>query len=260
MKEEIAEKIRLFYVAMTRCKEKMILVTSLTDKEKNKVNNLVEDNIRLKYKSFLDILNSIKENIKEYIVDIDLDKINLTKDYNIIKENNYEILIQKNNIKLDKRKIEINTNIEEEKHFSKETNKLITKEEYKNMEFGDYIHYLLELIDFKNPNLENIDNFYKEKINNFLNQDILKNINNANIYKEYEFIEEINNESYHGIIDLMLEYNDHIDIIDYKLKNIEDKAYINQLNGYKNYMEKKSNKKTNIYLYSILENRVEEVK
>ena len=34
MKEEIAEKIRLFYVAMTRCKEKMILVTSLTDKEK----------------------------------------------------------------------------------------------------------------------------------------------------------------------------------------------------------------------------------
>ena len=260
MKEEIAEKIRLFYVAMTRCKEKMILVTSLTDKEKNKVNKIVEDNIRLKYKSFLDILNSIKENIKEYIVDIDLDKINLTKDYNIIKENNYEKLIQKNNIKLDKRKIEINTNVEEEKHFSKETNKLITKEEYKNMEFGTHIHYFLELIDFKNPNLNNIDNFYKEKINNFLNQDILKNINEANIYKEYEFIDEINNESYHGIIDLMLEYKDHIDIIDYKLKNIEDKAYINQLNGYKNYIEKKSNKKTNIYLYSILENRVEEVK
>ena len=58
----------------------------------------------------------------------------------------------------------------------------------------------------------------------------------------------------------MLEYKDHIDIIDYKLKNIEDKAYINQLNGYKNYIEKKLNKKTNIYLYSILENRVEEVK
>ena len=139
-------------------------------------------------------------------------------------------------------------------------NKLITKEEYKNMEFGTLIHYLLEIIDFKNPNLNNINNFYKEKINNFLNQDILKNINDANIYKEYEFIDEINNESYHGIIDLMLEYKDHIDIIDYKLKSIEDKAYINQLNGYKNYIEKRLNKKTNIYLYSILENKVEEVK
>ena len=110
------------------------------------------------------------------------------------------------------------------------------------------------------PNLENIDTFYKEKINNFLNQNILKNIKEANIYKEYEFIEEVEEESYHGIIDLMLEYNDHIDIIDYKLKNISDTSYINQLNGYKKYIENEFNKKTKIYLYSILENRVEEVK
>ena len=259
MKEEIAEKIRLFYVAMTRCKEKMILVTSLTDKEKDRVNNLVEDNIRLKYKSFLDILNSIKENIKEYIVDIDLDKQNLTKEYNEIKENNYEKLLQKNNIKLDKRKIEIDSKIEEEKHFSKTINKLITKEEYKNMKFGTNIHYLLELIDFKNPDLKDIDNFYKEKINNFLNQDLLKNIKDANIYKEYEFISENDNETYHGIIDLMLEYSDHIDIIDYKLKNIEDKAYQEQLKGYKDYIEKTTNKKTNIYLYSIIDNLIKNI-
>lgn len=259
MKEEIAEKIRLFYVAMTRCKEKMILVTSLTDKEKDRVNNLVEDNIRLKYKSFLDILNSIKENIKEYIINIDLDKQNLTKDYNEIKENNYQKLLQKNNIKLDKRKIEIDSKIEEEKHFSKTINKLITKEEYKNMEFGDYLHYLLELIDFKNPDLKDIDNFYKEKINNLLNQELLKNIKEANIYKEYEFISENDNETYHGIIDLMLEYKDHIDIIDYKLKNIEDNAYQEQLNGYKNYIEKTLNKKTNIYLYSIMDNIIKKM-
>lgn len=260
MKDEIAEKIRLFYVAMTRCKEKMILVTSITDKEKNKVNNLVEDNIRLKYKSFLDILNSIKENIKDYIIDIDLKEQNLTKDYNEIKFNNYQNLINKNNIILDKRKIEIITNIEKEKHFSKQTNKLISKEEYKNMEFGARMHYLLETIDFKNPNLENIDNFYEEKINNFLNQDILKNIKEANIYKEYEFISNENNETYHGIIDLMLEYNDHINIIDYKLKHIEDKSYIKQLNGYKNYIEKITNKSVKTYLYSIIDNKIEEVK
>lgn len=259
MKEEIAEKIRLFYVAMTRCKEKMILVTSLTDKEKDRVHDLVEDSIRLKYKSFLDILNSIKENIKEYIVDIDLDKQNLTKDYNEIKENNYESLLHKNNNKIEKRKISINSNIEEEKHFSKTTNKLITKEEYKNMEFGDYMHYLLELIDFKNPDLKDIDNFYKEKINNFLNQELLKNIKEANIYKEYEFIEINNNETYHGIIDLMLEYSDHVDIIDYKLKNIEDDAYQEQLNGYKKYIENKLNKKVDIYLYSIMDNIIKKM-
>ena len=259
MKEEIAEKIRLFYVAMTRCKEKMIFVTSLTDKEKNKITELVDDNERLKYKSFLDILNSVKENIKDYIIDIDLNKQNLTKDYNEIKASNYQNQINKNNKLIDKRKINIETTIEEEKHFSKEINKLITKEEYKSMEFGKYIHYILETIDLKNPDYTNIDNFYKEKINNFLNQDILKNIKNANIYKEYEFIKEENNETYHGIIDLMLEYNDHIDIIDYKLKNIKDDAYKAQLNGYKNYIENTTKKQVNTYLYSILENKIEKI-
>ena len=259
MKEEIAEKIRLFYVAMTRCKEKMILVTSLTDKEKERVHNLVEDNIRLKYKSFLDILNSIKENIKPYIINIDLNKQNLTKDYNEIKENNYEKLINKNNKKITKKIISIESNKEEEKHFSKETNKLISKEEYKNMEFGTKMHYILELIDFKNPDFKSIESFYKEKITNFLNQDILKDIKEANIYKEYEFIYEKDNTTYHGIIDLMLEYNDHIDIIDYKLKNIEDENYIKQLNGYKNYIENKTNKTTNTYLYSIMDNIIKKM-
>ena len=50
----------------------------------------------------------------------------------------------------------------------------------------------------------------------------------------------------------MYEYNDYIDIIDYKLNNIEDEAYINQLNGYKEYIENITNKKVNIYLYSII--------
>ena len=51
-------------------------------------------------------------------------------------------------------------------------------------------------------------------------------ISHANIYKEYEFIYDEDNTTYHGIIDLMLEYQDNIKIIDYKLKNINDDAYI----------------------------------
>jgi len=58
---------------------------------------------------------------------------------------------------------------------------------------------------------------------------------------------------------LILEYDDHVDIIDYKLKNIEDPEYIKQLTGYKNYIEKKTNKKTNIYLYSILKNTIKQI-
>ena len=57
---------------------------------------------------------------------------------------------------------------------------------------------------------------------------------------------------YKGVIDLMIEYDDYIDIIDYKLSNIDDEKYNNQLIGYKNYITLKTNKKVNIYLYSII--------
>ena len=57
----------------------------------------------------------------------------------------------------------------------------------------------------------------------------------------------------------MLEYDDYIDIIDYKLKNIEDDNYLKQLDGYKKYIEFKTGKKVNIYLYSILNDQIKEL-
>ena len=57
----------------------------------------------------------------------------------------------------------------------------------------------------------------------------------------------------------MLEYSNYIDIIDYKLKNIKDEAYIKQLMGYKNYIENKTNKKVNIYLYSMMNENLEKI-
>jgi hypothetical protein len=54
----------------------------------------------------------------------------------------------------------------------------------------------------------------------------------------------------------MIEYDDSIKIIDYKLKNIDDENYLNQLMGYKNYIENKTNKDVSIYLYSIINNEL----
>ena len=57
----------------------------------------------------------------------------------------------------------------------------------------------------------------------------------------------------------MLVYKDHIDIIDYKLSNIDDQNYEKQLTGYKKYIESKSKLKVNIYLYSIEKNEFKEI-
>lgn len=261
MKDEISEKIRLFYVALTRCKEKMILVSNINDCLEYKKNNrgLINNITRLKYASFDDILKSIKEDIDEYITKIDLSNIPLSKDYNIIKDNNYTSKIPKSDDIIHFNPIIIDNNVLEEKSFSKKTNKLLSSIEKKNIEMGKYIHYIFEIVDFKNPDIKNldIDDFYKTKLLKFLHNPILKNIDEAKIYKEYEFIYESNNITYHGIIDLMLEYEDEIIIIDYKLKNTKDENYVKQLGGYKNYIQAKTNKQVKTYLYSIIDGTVE---
>ena len=89
-------------------------------------------------------------------------------------------------------------------------------------------------------------------------KDIKENNEKSDTLLDYSNNEE-DNTTYHGIIDLMLVYKDNIKIIDYKLKNISDEAYLKQLNGYKNYIEKRFNKPAAIYLYSVINNTLEKV-
>lgn len=254
--ENISERIRLFYVALTRAKEKMIFILPSNTKEDNKsIGDIIDNSIRGKYNSFASIMYSLESITKDYYKNIDINDINLSKDYNMISNNNY-----KEHLKLINDKIEVNTtcipsSIKENKTFSKKDIHIVTKEEEDKLLYGRLIHELFECTDFNN--LDNLSDNNKKIIERFLEK---VDISHANIYKEYEFIYDENNTTYHGIIDLMLEYQDNIKIIDYKLKNINDEAYIKQLNGYKNYIEKLFNKKTSIYLYSITLNTLEEIK
>jgi len=237
--EEVSEKIRLFYVAVTRCREKMIIVTSL-DEESNGYNRLVPYEDRIKYRSFLDILNSI-DVIRKYVVN---KSANYTHEYDDTKMK--EITLVNDDVKIEKRKIQLDFNVIEKMQFSKKIKELINKDNIKSMEYGTKIH---EMMEFSNVTDNECFNRLFNKIDN----------NYINLYREYEFMYEEQDGIYNGIIDLMIEYSDYINIIDYKLKNIDDKNYNKQLNGYKKYIESITNKRVNIYLYSILDDELKEV-
>ena len=245
LEEDISERIRLFYVDVTRAKEKMIIVTTL-DKETEYQTSIVEDKIRKSYTSFQDILNSIKQNLTKYIKEVDLEKIPLSKDYITKIKTNKKI--NKTDKIINKKQIKIENSLIEEKKASKSIKKLLTQEEIKNMEYGTKMHELFETTDFKSPKNQAVKSLV-EKLN----------IKDEKIYKEHEFILTENEEEYHGIIDLLIEYKDHIKIIDYKLQNTKDEAYLNQLETYKKYVNQISNKKVKLYLYSILNNELIEI-
>ena len=239
--KEISEKIRLFYVALTRSREKMIILANI-EEDINGYGKLVPKDERIKYRSFLDILKSINL-INKYIVS---KESNYSKEYDKItlrdlKNNKCNSIIKKKNININ---YELINNLK----FSKESNKLLNNEEIKKMEYGINIHETFEYDDFFNPKTIYVKKFLEHVPNNFIN-----------IYHEYEFKYNIDNINYHGIIDLMLEYDKTIYIIDYKLKNINEDEYTKQLEGYKNYISNISNKDIKTFLYSIMEDKLEEV-
>ena len=261
LKEEISEKIRLFYVALTRAREKIIIIlpSKETSKYEKDENGVILSLLRKKFIKLSDLIYGIKEYLPEYFESINIEKLNLSKNY--LYKKKIEELKSFDIDKIDVNEINIHNEVIDEEHFSKETHELLTKENRTNMRYGTHFHEVLELFDFKKKNYEVIsEEFIVNKIKHMLMNSIFNDIENANIYKEYEFYYSESNVNYHGIIDLMIEHDDHIDIIDYKLKNTTDSNYIKQLNGYKKYIESISEKNVNLYLYSILDEKIVDIK
>ena len=243
IKEEISEKIRLLYVALTRAKEKIILLKPKKDNIKSDI---------MDSKSFLDMINLV-EDLDTRTKNIDIDKLNITKNYNLTKLVDYEKMIDKSNIIINENTKEYRKEELESKKYSKNI-ELIDKDIKDKLDFGIKIHSILENIDLKNPDISNIkDEYIKNKLTNFISLPLFKNV--KNIYQEYEFYYE-NETINHGIIDLLLEYDNEYIIIDYKLKNIENEAYKNQLNGYKKYIQDMTGKTVKVYLYSFIDSNL----
>ena len=257
LKEEISEKIRLFYVALTRAKEKMILVMPYEEIVNGKESDLVSSVVRSKYKSLLDIVSSTLVSLTKYVTVIDYNKSGITKDYSLLIKKDFKSGIEKSSEVLNVNEILVENESVIDKHYSKENNKLITNDIKKNIEFGKYVHEVLEYFDLKKKDYSYIkDEFIKNKVMSFAKLKIFDNVSEANIFHEYEFVYTLDNIKYHGVIDLMLEYTDHIDIIDYKLSDITDVNYISQLNGYKDYISSITKKPVNVYLYSIINEKM----
>lgn len=245
IKKDVSERIRLLYVAMTRTKEHMVIFSEYTKKARQ---NIFESQSFNDFFSFTTLIN------KDYI---DYAKYDLTKDYlevsniNELPYNNSNIYkpIVRNNKPIVKRRA------------SKIVNKLNSSETIKNINLGLEFHSALESIDFSKMSVEELpsSDFVKNTLRSLFKHSIFSNISHAKTFKEHEFSYIVDGEVYHGIIDLLVVYEDHVDIIDYKLKATVDKAYEKQLSVYKAYTKQKTNKEISCYLLSILDKEITKV-
>ena len=255
IKNIISEKIRLFYVALTRAKEKIILVTGNNFESIKDFDNIVPSLTRMNYKSFDHILVSTYNKISKFITNVDINKFYISDKYRYTATKDAQsFTINDSSLKVEE--LNIISNTTSKTHYSKGIKRLLSYEEYENIEVGNKIHEILENLDFYNPNYDLVESKFVDIIKSFLNSSLLKNVENAKVYKEYKFIK---NDSI-GIIDLILEYEDYINIIDYKLSNIDDESYEKQLKEYKIFISSITNKEVNTYLYSLNKKIYKEIK
>ena len=221
----------------------MIIINKKTTNHAKKV---------IECKTFKDLIDYIASDF-EYQKEMDLNTLDIHYRYLNAKE--VEKVNKEQTSSMNHHHIDIqNLPLEEKEKASKVVQHLLSKQEKEKMDLGTKIHEIFELTDFKQEKAT-----VHPLVQKFLNQDLLKNIQQAKIYKELPFIFLQEQKSYSGVIDLILEYADHVDIIDYKLKNIDDEAYQQQLKIYANYVFYLLKKPVFTYLYSILDGQLTKI-
>lgn len=246
LKKAISERVRLLYVALTRAREQMILIL---DKEETKSLHL---NKLTSFKSMLDYAHCLNS----YKKDINLEELNLTKQYNVSKTNE---LINQLGKEFSYSENDYHTQILNKGAISKETQTILSLETQELLDLGTNIHEVLASLDLKNPDYSLVNIEYQEYIKKLLAMPLFLNLKDANIYQEQEFYFTENGISYYGIMDLLLEYEDRYVIIDYKLSNLDKKEYIRQLGVYYRYLKTLTTKPIAVYLVSILKSEAKEI-
>lgn len=257
LKEDIAERLRVLYVALTRAKEKIIMINPINESDDVLLpyqNDVVNNLERQKYSNFGMVLASIKPMLAKYITSVSYD---VDKRYERIKEVNYKDVLQIFNFHYDTEILNLEKIKIEEKVFSHTSMEI---ESSKETSSGLNVHEVLEYLDFNNymEDLTNyeISDFIKSKIVNLFNMPFMENINICKTYKEYEFY----TEDSHGIIDLLIEKENKFIIVDYKLKDISKSYYTDQVKGYMDYIKSITNKEVEGYIYSILDSEYKKIR
>ena len=235
--DDFQEKIRLLYVALTRAKEKIILISgSKSDKDKLMRPNQV--------KSFNEMLG-LTDTIYKYNKDYSLEDVSL-------KEKKEENVVEKIKLK------EVNVPANEVIHLR--ASKTASEDVDDNvLDFGTELHYYLEHLNLESDNLDYIKNRQMRKyVYNVKNSFLFKGVSNSQVRHEYHFYDS--SSGLEGYIDALIIKEDEIDIVDFKLKNIEDEEYDRQLKIYKSYIEKHTTKPIKMYLLAAITGEVREVK
>ena len=248
-REYVSERIRLLYVAFTRAREKQVILlpkdllihqpTPFEDP------SLLPLRDRCKIRSFSQLLSKLAFPLswrKEANLESDLALEQPVSEQKEVPAIQYETFLYPVCEQLTE-------------SYSKSDESLWTESEKAAIEYGKDLHETLQYFNFRHPELA-LDQLPPERrkmIQNLMKQTPFDDLEHKTIHQEMPFIYERGQKRHQGVIDLLIIGEDEAWIIDFKLKNVTDTAYVRQLDGYLTYVEEMTGKPVTTYLYSLLE-------
>lgn len=238
--EDISEKIRLLYVALTRAQEEINLVLEAKEVTKQR---------KISYHNYLEMLyQGFHLTPNDVIVDLIQPPLVEPPKMNQVNQT------------IDHRGFHFESQVIDQGRYSKQEHHFTSEEEKAMMSYGQNVHEMLEKIDYQDlSSINQLPSFLNDTMNYFINTSLFKSLLAPQFYPEYEFIDEVNGSMRHGFIDLLIEEKDRFIIIDFKLKSINDEQYVDQIKGYQQYLSKITDKKIQGYLYSLTNKELRQV-
>lgn len=238
--EQRSESLRLFYVAITRAREKC---TFLLEEKPAKLNDdgeiIVPPSLPFSACSnYVELLDNLKG--------IKYSKPAPMKEGPLASAKPQAIEVAKRHLDIARATPIVETG------FSKEE----VSSDVKALAYGTYLHRLMEFTSFVKKSVPpGIGHHEAKLIERILGLPVFKEADKATEYHEYRFLEG----EKEGSIDLFLDYPDHLDLFDFKTSRIDDPAYDEQVKGYAAYLANTFHKPVRGYLLSLAKADVRQV-
>ena len=223
----LSEEIRKLYVALTRAREQAIIM-----RWQRPGKPLVSRHHAHSFDELLSFVNAVTLTNS------------IRKDIGVISPETASAAVENTNVEF--RHVEVQTAPRK----AIKASSAIVEGDPAMVEYGLRLHELLSFVDWKNPQPpRGAPAAIKDALTRMFKLDVFAKAAQATAYPEYHFYD--GKRSLHGIIDLILEYDDGVHIFDFKAGSIANPAYDRQLRTYGSYMKAHTAKPITLYLISV---------
>jgi ATP-dependent helicase/nuclease subunit A len=243
----ISEQVRLWYVALTRAKEKIILVLESSETKK-----LVDIEKSRTFADFMYLYHQSVSGGQEQGTRVDplvtMPLLHEPPQKSEPKPLRFDQVSQPFDVVLPKRA----------------SKSMDGESDESALVYGTYLHECMFLLDFKTLDTSFISSKSdRDMIDLLLKQPYFVALSKkeqqgqVTILKEYAYLDAVTGQQ--GIIDLLIIENGKATILDYKTTNVEDPAYPKQLATYDRYVESRGIEVVSMYLISLTTNQMKKV-